>query len=179
MRDGACLHSIIAATYSHLVVRLPSWLNGAMSEHTYYFDNMTLGATVDLGKKTVSEEEILRFAREFDPQPFHVDPEAARDSIFGGIIASGWHTCSMTMRLLVDGLLSHSSSLGSPGVEQIRWVKPVRPGDTLHAVLTVQEVRHSQSKPDRGTARIHIDVTNQADELVMWMESFGMFAKRA
>ncbi len=149
-----------------------------MNEYTYYFDDLTLGATVDLGKKTVSEEEILRFAREFDPQPFHIDPEAARDSIFGGIIASGWHTCSMTMRLLVDGLLSHSSSLGSPGVEQIRWVKPVRPGDTLHALLTVQEVRHSQSKPDRGTARIHIDVTNQADELVMWMESFGMFAKR-
>jgi acyl dehydratase len=157
---------------------MASWLNVAMSEYTYYFDDLTLGATVDLGKKTVSEEEILRFAREFDPQPFHIDPEAARDSIFGGIIASGWHTCSMTMRLLVDGLLSHSSSLGSPGVEQIRWVKPVRPGDTLHAVLTVQEVRHSQSKPDRGTARIHIDVTNQADELVMWMESFGMFAKR-
>ncbi len=99
-------------------------------------------------------------------------------SIFGGLIASGWHTCSITMRLLVDGLLSHSSSLGSPGIEQIRWVKPVRPGDTLHAVLTVQEVRMSQSKPDRGTARIHIDVTNQADELVMWMESFGMFATR-
>ncbi len=148
-----------------------------MREHTYYFDDLAVGATVDLGKRSVSEEEILRFAREFDPQPFHIDPEAARNSIFGGIIASGWHTCSITMRLLVDGLLSHSSSLGSPGIEQIRWVKPVRPGDTLHAVLTVQEVRMSQSKPDRGTARLHIDVTNQADELVMWMESFGMFAR--
>jgi acyl dehydratase len=158
---------------------MASWLNVGMREQTYYFEDLTLGATVDLGKKTVSEEEILRFAREFDPQPFHVDPEAAKESIFGGIIASGWHTCSIAMRLLVDGLLSHSSSLGSPGVEQIRWVKPVRPDDTLHAVLTVQEVRHSQSKPDRGTARIRIDVTNQADELVMWMESFGMFAKRA
>jgi acyl dehydratase len=149
-----------------------------MREHKYYFEDMAVGATVDLGKRSVSEEEILRFAREFDPQPFHIDPEAAGKSIFGGIIASGWHTCSITMRLLVDGLLSHSSSLGSPGIEQIRWVKPVRPGDTLHAVLTVQEVRQSQSKPDRGTARIHIDVTNQADELVMWMESFGMFARR-
>lgn len=151
---------------------------GTMSEYKYYFEDMAVGATVDLGKRSVSEEEILRFAREFDPQPFHIDPEAAGKSIFGGIIASGWHTCSITMRLLVDGLLSHSSSLGSPGIEQIRWVKPVRPGDTLHAVLTVQEVRQSQSKPDRGTARIHIDVTNQADELVMWMESFGMFARR-
>ena len=120
-----------------------------MSEHKYYFEDMAVGATVDLGNRSVSEEEILRFAREFDPQPFHIDPEAAGKSIFGGIIASGWHTCSITMRLLVDGLLSHSSSLGSPGIEQIRWVKPVRPGDTLHAVLTVQEVRQSQSKPDR------------------------------
>jgi acyl dehydratase len=150
----------------------------SMSEHKYYFEDMAVGATVDLGKRSVSEEEILRFAREFDPQPFHVDPEAAGKSIFGGIIASGWHTCSIMMRLLVDGLLSHSSSLGSPGIEQIRWVKPVRPGDTLHAVLTVQEVRLSQSKPDRGTARIHIDVTNQTGDLVMWMESFGMFATR-
>ena len=111
---------------------------GSMSEHNYYFEDMAVGATVDLGKRSVSEEEILRFAREFDPQPFHVDPEAAGKSIFGGLIASGWHTCSITMRLLVDGLLSNSSSLGSPGIEQIRWVKPVRPGDTLHAVLTVQ-----------------------------------------
>lgn len=149
-----------------------------MSEDKYYFEDMAVGATVDLGKKKVSEEDIVRFGSEFDPQPFHIDPEAARKSIFGGIVASGWHTCSITMRLLVDGLLSHSSSLGSPGIEQIRWVKPVRPGDTLHAVLTVQEVRMSQSKPDRCTARMHIDVTNQAGELVMWMESFGMFAKR-
>jgi acyl dehydratase len=151
---------------------------GSMSEYKYYFEDMAVGATVDLGRRSVSEEEILRFAREFDPQPFHVDPEAAGKSIFGGLIASGWHTCSIAMRLLVDGLLSDSSSLGSPGIEQIRWVKPVRPGDTLHAVLTVQEVRMSQSKPGRGTARMHIDVTNQADELVMWMESFGMFGTR-
>jgi acyl dehydratase len=149
-----------------------------MREHTYYFDDLAIGSTVDLGTTSVSEEEILRFAREFDPQPFHIDPVAAEQSIFGGIIASGWHTCSLTMRLLVDGLLANSSSLGSPGIEQIRWVKPVRPGDTLHAVLTVKDIRHSQSKPDRGTALMRIEVTNQAGELVMWMESFGMFAKR-
>jgi acyl dehydratase len=149
-----------------------------VSEPTYYFDNLVVGQTIDLGSKTVSEEEILRFAREFDPQPFHIDPQAAAASLFGGIIASGWHTCSIAMRLLVDGLLRHSSSLGSPGVEQIRWVRPVRPGDTLHAVVTLQEIRPSQSKPDRGTVRIRIDMTNQAGDLVMWMESFGMFAKR-
>lgn len=150
-----------------------------MSTHsTYYFDDMTVGSKVDLGSKTVTEEEILRFAREFDPQPFHIDPEAAMHSTFGGLIASGWHTCSITMRLLVDGLLANSSSLGSPGVEQIRWVRPVRPGDTLNAVVTVLEYRRSQSKPDRGTVKIHIDVTNQHGDQVMWMESFGMFGRR-
>jgi acyl dehydratase len=149
-----------------------------MSEPTYYFEDMAPGATVELGSKTVSEEEILRFAREFDPQPFHINPQAAQASIFGGIIASGWHTCSMAMRLLVDGLLANSSSLGSPGVEQIRWLKPVRPGDTLRATVTALEVRESQSRPDRGTARMRIEMTNQAGELVMTMESFGMFGKR-
>ena len=165
---------------------LPSWLNIRMSTHqsthqskpTYYFDDLTVGSVVDLGSKTVSEEEILRFAREFDPQPFHIDPQAAKDSIFGGLIASGWHTCSIAMRLMVDGLLANSSSLGSPGVEQIRWTRPVRPGDTLHAAVTVLEFRPSQSKPDRGTVKIRTEVTNQHGEQVMWMESFGMFARR-
>jgi acyl dehydratase len=149
-----------------------------MSATRYYFDDFTVGASLDLGSKTVSEEEILRFAQEFDPQPFHVDPEAAGRSIFGGLIASGWHTCAMTMRLLVDGLLLKSASFGSPGVEQIRWVQPVRPGDTLTARVTVLESRPSQSKPDRGTLRIRTEVTNQAGEQVMWMENLAMFGRR-
>ena len=152
-----------------------------MSDHshsTYYFDDLTVGSRLVLGSRTVSEEEIVRFAREFDPQPFHIDPEAAQQSIFGGLIASGWHTCSIAMRLLVDGLLANSSSLGSPGVEQIRWTRPVRPGDTLHAVVTVLEFRPSQSKPDRGTIKFRLEMTNQAGEQVMWMESFGMFGRR-
>lgn len=149
-----------------------------MPPTTYYFDDFAAGASLDLGSKTVSEEEILRFAEEFDPQPFHVDQAAAAESIFGGLIASGWHTCALTMRLLVDGLLRKSASLGSPGVEQIRWVQPVRPGDTLHARVTVLESRPSQSKPDRGTLKIRTEVTNQRGELVMWMENFGMFGRR-
>ncbi len=150
--------------------------------HSYYFEDMVLGASFDLGHCQVSEEEILQFGRQFDPQPFHIDPAAAQASVFGGLVASGWHTCSLTMRLLVDGLLAHSSSLGSPGVDNIRWLRPVRPGDTLHAVVTITEVRPSQSKPDRGAVKIHIAVSNQRDdqggEVVMTMDSFGLFARR-
>ena len=144
----------------------------------YYFDDFAVGDSLDLGSIDVSEADILRFAREFDPQPFHVDPEAAGQSIFGGLIASGWHTCALTMRLLVDGLLSKSASLGSPGIEQIRWVRPVRPGDTLSARIVVLGLRASQSRPERGTVKIRTEVTNQQGEEVMWMESFGMFERR-
>ena len=144
----------------------------------YYWEDFPVGSVREFGGITMTREDIVEFARRFDPQPFHVDEEAARHSPFGGLIASGWHTASVAMRMACDAFLLESASLGSPGIEQLNWVKPVRPGDTLHAVLTVQEVRPSQSKPDRGTARIHIDVTNQADELVMWMESFGMFGTR-
>lgn len=149
-----------------------------MSATRYYFDDFSVGATIELGSKTVTEDEILRFAQEYDPQPFHVDQDAAVRSIFGGLIASGWHTCAMTMRLLVDKLLLQSASFGSPGVEQIRWLRPVRPGDTLSARVVVLESRPSQSKPDRGTLRIRAEVTNQAGEQVMWMENLAIFGRR-
>jgi acyl dehydratase len=149
-----------------------------MPDLQYYFDDFALGDTLELGSKTVDSDEIIGFAQEYDPQPFHVDPIAASQSIFGGIIASGWHTCAVTMRLLVDGLLAKGASLGSPGIEQLRWTKPVRPGDTLSARVIVLELRPSQSKPDRGTIKFRTEVNNQDGEQVMWMESFGMFARR-
>ncbi len=139
------------------------------------FHDLIPGQTTILGSKTVSEEEILRFAEEFDPQPFHIDASAAAMSPFGGLIASGWHTCSIAMRLLVEGVLKNSTSMGSPGVEQIRWVKPVRPGDTLTVSVTVLESKPSTSRPDRGTVKIRTEATNQHGEQVMWMESFGIF----
>ncbi len=139
-----------------------------MATIAYYFEDATVGDVLELGSRTVSEAEILAFARDFDPQPFHIDPQAAAQSIFGGIIASGWHTCALTMRLMVDG----------PGVEHIRWLRPVRPGDTLSARLVVLEVRPSQSKPDRGAVRMRTEVTNQAGELVMTMESTGLVGRR-
>ena len=141
------------------------------------FDTLAPGDEIDLGSRQVTETEIIAFARDFDPQPFHIDPDAADASIFGGIIASGWHTCALTMRLLVDGFLSHATSMGSPGVEQIRWLRPVRPGDTLHARIRVLEKRPSQSKPDRGSIKSLTEVTNQAGDLVMTMESFVLMGR--
>ena len=143
------------------------------------FDTLAPGDVLDLGSCQVTEAEIVAFASDFDPQPFHIDPAAAERSIFGGIIASGWHTCALTMRLLVDAFLSQAASMGSPGVEQIRWLRPVRPGDTLTARIRVLEKRPSQSKPDRGSIKSLTEVTNQADELVMTMESIVLMGRTA
>ena len=143
------------------------------------FDTLAPGDVLDLGSCQVTEAEIIAFASDFDPQPFHIDPAAAERSIFGGIIASGWHTCALTMRLLVDAFLSQATSMGSPGVEQIRWLRPVRPGDTLTARIRVLEKRPSQSKPDRGSIKSLTEVTNQADELVMTMESIVLMGRTA
>ncbi len=149
-----------------------------MATIEYYFEDAAAGDVLELGSRRVSEAEILAFAQDFDPQPFHIDPEAAAQSIFGGIIASGWHTCALTMRLMVDGFLSRAASLGSPGVEHIRWLRPVRPGDTLTARLVVLDVRPSERKPDRGSVQMRTEVTNQAGELVMTMESTGLVGRR-
>lgn len=145
---------------------------------TIYFEDFTPGRVFELGSVDVTEDEIVEFATRYDPQPFHVDPAAAAETMFGGLIASGWHTCSMCMRLLVDGLLSDSTSLGSPGMDQIRWTAPVRPGDRLTARSVVEEVRASVSKPDRGTVTLMTQMTNQDGMVVMTMRGLGMYARR-
>jgi acyl dehydratase len=127
---------------------------------------------------TVTEEAIIAFAREFDPQPFHLDPQAAQKSIYGGLLASGWHTGAIMMRLLCDGVLRDSASLGSPGVDELRWIKPVRPGDTLRIRMTVLEVVPSRSKPDRGIVRSLTEVLNQHDEVVMTTRGISLFGRR-
>jgi acyl dehydratase len=132
-----------------------------------YFEDYVPGTTVDCGSFTLSEAEIIAFAKEYDPQPFHVDPVAAGNGPFGGLIASGWHTTSMMMRHLVDHYISAESSLGSPGVEDIRWPKPVRPGDTLRVRATVLEARRSASRPDRGIVKTLAELLNQDGDLVM------------
>ena len=143
-----------------------------------YFEDFRPGQTVELGSRTVTEEEIVAFARQWDPQPFHTDPEAARDTVFGGLIASGWHTGAMWMRLYVDSLLGSSASQGSPGVEELRWLAPVRPGDTLSGRLEVLEAVPSQRRPDRGTVRIRAEMVNQDGVTVMSMTSRGHFGRR-
>ncbi len=138
-----------------------------------YFEDYVPGSVHEFGSIAVEEAEMINFARRFDPQPFHIDPEAAKQSIFGGLIASGWHTASLAMRLLVDHYISHVASLGSPGVDELRWLKPVRPGDTLSVRITLLEAQRSRSKPDQGFIRGSTEVLNQHGEVVMTMKSGG------
>ena len=143
-----------------------------------YFDDLRVGPVGEYGTYTVSREEIIAFARAYDPQPFHVDDEAAKRSIYGGLIASGWHTASVAMRLVVDGFLKNAASLGSPGVDQLRWLKPVRPGDTLSVRVEILEVTPSRSKPDRGSIRATYETLNQRREVVLALTCTIMFARR-
>ncbi len=143
-----------------------------------YLDDFKPGQTIELGSRSVTKEEIIAFAEQFDPQPFHIDESAAADTIYGGLIASGWHTVCLHMRLLVDGLLSNAASMGSPGVDEVRWLKPVRPGDVLTAKGVVHEVIPSSSKPDRGILRTTYEMYNQHGERVLSMKGVGMFARR-
>lgn len=144
----------------------------------YYWEDFKVGDTVPMGERTVAREEMIAFAKVYDPQSFHIDEEAARNSFFGGLVASGWHTCSIVMRMMVDSYLRESASLGSPGVDNVRWIKPVRPGDTIRANRRVLESRASRSKPEMGIVKSRWEVFNQHDELVMTMEGYGMFQRR-
>lgn len=143
-----------------------------------YFEDFAPGQVIELGSHTITRDEILAFARQFDPQPFHLDEEAAKGTIFGGLIASGWHTGSITMRLLYDGLVKDTHSLGSPGVDELRWVKPVRPGDRLSGRVTVLECVASRSKADRGIVRSIIELRNQHGEVVLTSKGMSLFGRR-
>lgn len=126
----------------------------------------------------MQEAEIIAFSKRFDPQPFHTDPELARDSVHGGLIASGWHTGSAAMRLLVDNFVSRVASIGSPGLEEVRWYKPVRPGDILSLRVTITETRRSRTRPDRGIVTTFIEVLNQERDTVMSMTGSGFYLCR-
>ncbi|WP_439684946.1 Acyl-CoA dehydratase PaaZ [Cupriavidus oxalaticus] len=143
-----------------------------------YFEDFEVGSRRELGSYLVTEEELLAFARQYDPQPFHIDKEAAASSIYGGLISSGWMTCSIMMRLLVLSTTGKSASMGSPGVDEIRWIKPVYAGDTLTVVLNVLDTRPSQSKPDRGIVHTQWEATNQRGELVCTVKGMGMYGRR-
>jgi acyl dehydratase len=143
-----------------------------------HWEDFQIYEVVEIGPITVTEEEIVEFATRFDPQPFHVDPELARQSPFGGLIASGWHTTALFMGMFVRGVLLDSASLGSPGVDEIRWTAPVRPGDTLTGRSTVTGARPSATNPRRGTVFTTNEVFNQDGVLVMSLKVRGFFERR-
>lgn len=144
----------------------------------YHWEDLQPGQVMDLGSISPTKEEILAFAQQFDPQYFHLDEEAAKASVFGGLCASGWHTCSMAMRLMVTNFLQQSTSLGSPGLENVKWLKPVFPGDVLHLQHQIVESRPMRSRPDVGLVRTNWDMSNQKGEPVLHMEGWGMFRRR-
>ncbi len=145
----------------------------------YYFEDFQPGQVREIDGPVLTREEIVEFARKYDPQSFHVDEEAAKNSFYGGLIASGWQTVAICMRLMCDSYLLESASLGSPGVDEVRWVKPVRPGDRLRLKMTVLEARISRSRPEMGSVRARWDMFNQHNELVMHMTGWGMFGRRS
>lgn len=143
-----------------------------------YLEDFVPGTVYQAGSVRITEAEIVEFATRYDPQPFHVDAAAARASIYGGLIASGWQTVAVTMRLLVDHVFGESAGMGSPGVDELRWLLPVRAGDTLSPRVTVLETRPSRSKPDRGVLRFRVEVENQAGELAMSMVGAAFIGRR-
>ena len=143
-----------------------------------YFEDFLPGLTASLGPIPIAKADIIEFAAKYDPQPIHVDPEAAATGPFGGLIASGWHTVSLVMRVLVEGYLSRKASLASPGIDELRWLKPVRPDDVLSVRVTVLDARRSRSKPDRGLVRTSIVALNQDGDVVMTFIAMNLFLCR-
>jgi acyl dehydratase len=143
-----------------------------------YFEDYIPGAVIECGEIRVDEAEIIEFAQRFDPQEMHLDPVAAARGRFGGLIASGWHTAAMMMRLFADNFLSKVASLASPGIDELRWMQPVRPGDTLHIRVSVLEAVPSRSRSDRGLVRTLVEVLNQRDEVVMSLKPMNIIGRR-
>jgi acyl dehydratase len=144
-----------------------------------YFEDIEVGRTASFGHYEVTREEVMAFAAKYDPQPFHLDDEAAAQTHFGRLSASGWHTCAMTMSMLVENLKENrQAGLGSPGVDELRWKKPVYPGDTLRVETTVLEKRRSKSRPEMGIFKSKLHVFNQNDEPVLEMISNGLVQVR-
>ncbi|MCD6041272.1 MAG: MaoC-like protein [Burkholderiales bacterium] len=143
-----------------------------------WWEDFKVGDRAELGRHTFSEEEIVAFARQFDPQPFHIDRLGAEQTVFGGLIASGWHTCAVGMRLLCDSSLKDAASLGSPGIDNIRWLKPVRAGDTVTYRRIVVESRASMSRKGVGLVKHRWEAVNQDGELVLTMEGWGFFGRK-
>ncbi|MCO5147586.1 MAG: MaoC family dehydratase [Aquamicrobium sp.] len=149
-----------------------------MTAKKWAFEDFHPGLTIELGEKHVTAAEIVEFAREFDFQPMHLDEEAGKASLLGGLSASGWHTCSMLMRMMCDAFLLDSTSQGAPGIDYLRWKKPVLAGDTLKAASTVVATRASSSRPGLGFVTVRYNIVNQRGETVLEMQNSGMFLAR-
>jgi len=143
-----------------------------------YFEDYVEGSVHDCGSIVVEANEVVAFAKRFDPQSIHTDPEAAKRGPFGGLIASGWHTCGLMMRLYVEHYLTHVASLASPGLDELRWLEPVRPGDRLALRVTVLKATPSKSKPDRGAVTSFVEVLNQTDVAVLTFRVVNIIARR-
>lgn len=144
-----------------------------------FFQDFEVGASHEFGEYHVTAEEIIEFASKYDPQPFHLSEEGGKAMHFGGLCASGWHTCAMAMRMTVDNMPEgDSGSLGSPGIDELRWTKPVFPGDTLRIKSTILDKRDSRSRPDMGSVFMQNEVFNQHDELVMSFNPIVLYQKR-
>ena len=151
----------------------------AVPRQERYFEDYVPGSIYEFGTLTVTEPEIIEFAKQFDPQLMHIDPEWARShGRYGGIIASGWHTVGLAMRLFVDHYMSEVASLASPGVDEVRWPNPVRPGDQLRLRLTILDARPSRTKPDRGIIRTHFELLNQSDQIVLSLVGMSIVGRR-
>ena len=147
-------------------------------EYKYYWEDFKVGDRRAIGEIEVSAKMIKEFAIKYDPQPFHIDEEKAKDTVFGGLIASGWHTCSLVMKIMCDSYLLESSSLGSPGVEKIKWIRPVTSNDKIKCYRNILNSRISKSNNKIGIVKFLFETFNQKDEIVMTFESFGMFGRR-
>jgi acyl dehydratase len=143
-----------------------------------YFEDYVTGAVYEYGYASVTQAEIIAFAERFDPQPIHVDVQFADNGPFGGLIASGWHTAAIAMRMIVDHYVSRVASLASPGVDELRWPTPVRPGDSLRLRTTIVETRRSRSKPDRGLVRTRAELLNQHDQTVLSLLAMNLIRLR-
>jgi acyl dehydratase len=143
-----------------------------------YLEDYVEGTVHEFGRVSITEDEIVQFGKKFDPQLFHTDPKKAGETVYGGLIASGWHTCGLFMRLFVEHYLAGPASLGSPGVDELRWLKPVRPGDQLTLRITVQKVKPSRSKPDRGVLFSFCEMLNQKREVVASMMALNLIRYR-
>ena len=150
----------------------------SVADVTRYFEDFHVGEVIPVGRVSVSESDIISFARQYDPQPMHIDPNAASFTIYGGLIASGWHTVSLFMRLLVENVVAKASSLGSPGVDELRWPAPVRPGDSLTGQMEILETRVSNSRPSMGIVRWRGEVRNQSGQLVLSLLGTNFFGRR-